>query len=463
MKKIVLSFVCVLIACVASYAQGVKFETGVWNEMLEKARTTEKMVFVDVYTQWCGPCKQVSQNVFPQEKLGEFYNEHFINFKIDAESPEGKEFVKQYPVTGYPTFFFIDGTGRVIHKVVGARDVDGFLQEAKMISMYAKYGGIDNMMAAIKNGTASKELLYDYYKSANKRTKPTAVNLYLKALSPEELIDVDNKAIEDISLYDRELINRFIEEIIKVSHSEKFNDKKYTATFVFNVVFPIQWDLTTYFNKSIEEDNEEWFNELLTLKEKFNGYKGRALDGDLKIMRGRGLFFATPEYIKLCYWTKNRSHREAFKEEMVKMMDKLIAENQQDTLLKEKNLAFIKGITKDNAQKSAIYFVQNLCEKGNITAHNILDWTDYFWKLSSSDKKTRQLCSQWINFAFNLNPYNATTALPAATLLSRIGNFKDAKVLLETAIRNQKELNINNPKLFREMELKLWEVNNRKI
>ena len=82
----------------------------------------------------------MSETVFPQEKLGEYYNSRFINFKIDAESPAGKEFVKTYPVTGYPTFFFIDGNGKVIHKIVGAKDVDGFISEAKMITMYARHG-----------------------------------------------------------------------------------------------------------------------------------------------------------------------------------------------------------------------------------------------------------------------------------------------------------------------------------
>ena len=113
-----------------SHAQGVKFESGTWEEILTKAKTENKTIFVDVYTKWCGPCKHVSKTVFPQEKLGDFYNPLFINFKIDAESPAGKEFVKTYPVTGYPTFFFIDGNGKVIHKIVGARDADGFISEA---------------------------------------------------------------------------------------------------------------------------------------------------------------------------------------------------------------------------------------------------------------------------------------------------------------------------------------------
>ena len=84
MKRILLVLIGSCMLAVASFAQGVKFETGTWEEMLNKAKTESKLVFVDVYTQWCGPCKHVATNVFPQEKLGEVYNKQFINFQIDS-------------------------------------------------------------------------------------------------------------------------------------------------------------------------------------------------------------------------------------------------------------------------------------------------------------------------------------------------------------------------------------------
>ena len=321
----------------------MKFESGTWKEILTKAKTENKTIFVDVYTQWCGPCKHVSENVFPQEKLGEYYNSHFINFKIDAESSAGKEFVKTYPVTGYPTFFFIDGNGKVIHKMVGAKDANGFISEAKMIIMYARHGGIDNMMAAIKNGTADKELLYDYYTSASPKSKPEALNLYLKALPTEELIDENNKLIAEISLYDKDLMTRLIDEIVKASNDGRFSDGKYAEKFAFCIVFPVQYDITTFLRESIQEGNWEWFNELLQLKERFANYGGRIykggklLDGDLNIIQGRGLFFATPEYNKLCYWTKNKVNEEEFKNTLVSYIDKLISENPVDSLIKEEH------------------------------------------------------------------------------------------------------------------------------
>lgn len=465
MKKIILLFSLIFIACITCHAQGVKFESGTWSEMLTKAKAENKTIFIDVYTKWCGPCKHVSENVFPQEKLGEYYNTHFINYKIDAESPAGKEFVKNYPVTGYPTFFFIDGNGKVIHKVVGAKDVDGFIAEAKMVSMYARYGGIDNMTAAIKNGTANRELLFDYYQSANPKNKPVALNLYLKALPAEELIDVNNKLIEEISLYDKDLMIRLIDEIIKISHTDKYSDKEFVQIFVFNIVFSVQYELSTFLKESIEKGDQEWFNELLDLKERFANYAGRLLDGDLNIINGRGLFFATPEYNKLCFWTKNRVHPEEFKKSMVTYMDKLIQENHVDSLLKEENNQILKMLKEAEETKRGqlAFFSQRIIETGEVSTQNIIHWTEYFWKISPSDKKTRELCSKWINYAFNLNRFNVPTAISAADLLARIGNLKDAKNILEKAIASQKEIKNDTPKLLKTLHLKLRDVNNGKL
>ena len=469
MKKIILLFSLIFIAYITCHAQGVKFESGTLSEMLTKAKAENKTIFIDVYTKWCGPCKHVSENVFPQEKLGEYYNSRFINYKIDAESPAGKEFVKNYPVTGYPTFFFIDGSGRVIHKVVGAKDVDGFIAEAKMVSMYARYGGIDNMMTAIKNGTADRELLFDYYQSANPKNKPTALNLYLKALPTEELIDVNNKLIDEISLYDKDLLIRLIDEIVKFSHTEKYSDKKFVQEYSFNIVFPVQYTISTFLKESIEKGNQEWFNELLQLKARFANYAGRLLDGDLKIIRGRGVFFATPEYNQLCFWTKNRVHPEEFKKSMVTYMDNLIRSNHVDSLLKEDKNLFLKGLKKglketENTKKGELnFFVQKIIETGEVSTQNIIDWTEYFWRISPSDKKTRDLCRQWINYAFNLNRFNFRTAISAADLLARIGSPKDAKSILEKAIASQKEIKNGNPKLLKTLDLKLRDVNNGKL
>ena len=56
-----------------------------FSEALVAASLEGKQVFVDFYTDWCGPCKRMSRETFPKESVGKYMNSHFINLKINAE------------------------------------------------------------------------------------------------------------------------------------------------------------------------------------------------------------------------------------------------------------------------------------------------------------------------------------------------------------------------------------------
>ena len=115
---------------------GINFYQGSWEEVLEKSKKKEKPIFVDAYASWCGPCKWMSRNVFTDEKVGEFYNKHFINVKLDMEKGEGRTFARQYGVSAYPTLLYLNSEGKVVHKVMGAKRPDGFIQEGKKANSF---------------------------------------------------------------------------------------------------------------------------------------------------------------------------------------------------------------------------------------------------------------------------------------------------------------------------------------
>ena len=110
-----------------------------------------------------------------------------------------------------------------------------------------------------------------------------------------------------------------------------------------------------------------------------------------------------------------------------------------------------------------LLFTHFIFEKGDMTAKNIIDWTDYFWKISPSTKAIKAQCYQYINYAYYANPYNINVAIKAADLLARIGNFNGAETVLETAIQKQKEIQQTDPKVFRPLELKLRDIQNGKL
>lgn len=116
---------------ILAWAQGIKFEEGNFASILAKAKKEKKLVFIDAYASWCGPCKLMVKNIFPLQSVGDYYNSHFINAKIDMEKGEGIELAKKYNVKAFPTYLFIDGNGEAVHRTLGYVEEKDFIQFAK--------------------------------------------------------------------------------------------------------------------------------------------------------------------------------------------------------------------------------------------------------------------------------------------------------------------------------------------
>ena len=63
--------VCQCVA-LAGFAQGVEFRDISFAGALKAAKAENKTVFMDCYTSWCGPCKMMTNDIFPQEKVGKY-------------------------------------------------------------------------------------------------------------------------------------------------------------------------------------------------------------------------------------------------------------------------------------------------------------------------------------------------------------------------------------------------------
>lgn len=120
MKKLMLvAFAAIL--SLASFAQdkGMKFTEGTLLELREAAKKAGKPIFIDIYATWCGPCKTLARDVFPNETVGTYMNANFINGKFDAEKGEGIELAKTFAIKGYPTVLVLDAEGKEIGRSVG--------------------------------------------------------------------------------------------------------------------------------------------------------------------------------------------------------------------------------------------------------------------------------------------------------------------------------------------------------
>lgn len=164
---------------IAITAQGISFFDGNWKEALELAKQQNKLVFVDAYAEWCGPCKMMAKNVFPQPAVGEYFNKHFVNMKIDMEKGQGLEFRQKYPVSAFPTFFFLDPQGLVVLNTKGARDQNGFIQLAQ--SAVSKYNPDAQYIKLYESGNRDFQTVTGYVRSLNRQGKSSLAvsNAYL--------------------------------------------------------------------------------------------------------------------------------------------------------------------------------------------------------------------------------------------------------------------------------------------
>ena len=87
---------------------GIHFFKGSWKEAVNKAQSENKPIFLDIHATWCGPCKMLKRNTFPDKEVGQYFNAHYINASIDGESEEGRELMKRYTLHSYPSLLILD-------------------------------------------------------------------------------------------------------------------------------------------------------------------------------------------------------------------------------------------------------------------------------------------------------------------------------------------------------------------
>lgn len=93
------------------------------SKVLEEATRTDQIVFMDIYTTWCAPCKLMDEYVFTDPSTRKFMNENFINYKVDAEKGNGQTIATIYGATSYPTLVFVDKNGKVLARREGATTI----------------------------------------------------------------------------------------------------------------------------------------------------------------------------------------------------------------------------------------------------------------------------------------------------------------------------------------------------
>lgn len=112
----------------------INFFEGSWEDALKMAKDENKIIFLDAMASWCGPCKLMAAKTFTDPTVAKYYNEHFINIKMDMENhPDGPDLAKKFEVGAYPTLIFVDKSGKIVKKSLGYKDPKQFLELGKSV------------------------------------------------------------------------------------------------------------------------------------------------------------------------------------------------------------------------------------------------------------------------------------------------------------------------------------------
>jgi len=175
---------------------GIHFEHNLsWSAVRAKAKAENKYLFVDCFTTWCGPCRFMTTQIFPQAAAGDYFNDKFVSVAVQLDTsakdvPDVKRWyadahniAKDYHVNAYPTYLIFAPDGHIVHRMLGStrtvadflkNTAEGFDTTKQYYTQLAEYDHGRRDTAFLRKLSRQSIDLYDQQRS------PAIVHDYLK-------------------------------------------------------------------------------------------------------------------------------------------------------------------------------------------------------------------------------------------------------------------------------------------
>lgn len=149
MKKLIAIVSLFILSGNIAFAEGITWMS--WTDAIKANKKKPKMIFVDVFTGWCGWCKVMDSKTFSNPEVAAYMSEHFYCVKLDAEQKDPIEYNKHTFVfkpeyrshelamsmldsqMSYPSFVFFNAKEERIQIAKGYQEVTPWMSLLKQI------------------------------------------------------------------------------------------------------------------------------------------------------------------------------------------------------------------------------------------------------------------------------------------------------------------------------------------
>lgn len=291
-----------IICCIGANSYAANFSDSLnWQQLQAKAKVENKYIFVDCYASWCGPCKAMEQ-IFQKKAVADFVKAHFICIRVQMDSTshddgqikawyaDAHRIMQKYKVKVFPSYLFFAPNGKILHKDIGFKDEQGFLQV---------------LNAALDPGREYYALLEDYQHNKKDFSRLPYLIEMSRRLGNRELANDLLKdyvqeflySLDEQQLYDKKRL-RFIAAAMQSSkergfelffkHSDKIDEivgeKSYAYRVVERIIYREEVDTAVSNCLMMNDKTPDWkmLENLVEIKYGNNYAKNVILDGKIR-------------------------------------------------------------------------------------------------------------------------------------------------------------------------------------
>jgi thioredoxin-related protein len=228
--------------------QTIAFTDLSYNNLLARAKKENKLAMIYFTGTGCSLCIEMEKHVFTSEAVNGFYNKNFISLESfdDAYKPDSatKRLRRHFGVISNPTFIFIDGNGKIVHKS-GYQTAENFLKVGNQaISPDDNYRGWSKRIneGKLDTETVSKFLSFEqspYLYSASEYhcRAQEVLDQYFAAVPQEDYSNAANWKIINNYVY-----NPYSDIFNYLLKNEVAFEKKYGKKAVTKKIYEVFYD-----------------------------------------------------------------------------------------------------------------------------------------------------------------------------------------------------------------------------